>query len=69
LIISSSFSAHARGWDHLGQDELAVRAVRQVRPDWSDIQALSTVDWVRSLAASVVPAIENSIAPYKRSVS
>lgn len=48
--------AHACGRDQFGQDELAARAVQKVRPDWSEIQALSAVDWVRSLTPSAVPA-------------
>lgn len=48
--------AHACGQDRGGQDELAARAVRKVRPDWSEIQALSAVDWVRSLMPSAAPA-------------
>ena len=41
--------AHACGRDHRGQDELALRALQNVRPEWSEIEALSTVDWVRPL--------------------
>ncbi len=29
-------TAHACGWDHRGQDELALRAVQNVRPEWSE---------------------------------
>lgn len=46
--------AQACGRNEHGQDELAARAVREARPDWSEIQALSAVDWVRSLTP--VPA-------------
>ena len=49
-------TAHACGWDHRGQDELALRAMQNVRPEWSEIEALSAVDWVRSLAPGAVPA-------------
>jgi len=49
--------AHASGRDQSGQDELAAHAVRKVRPDWSEIQALSAVDWVRSLMSSPAPAV------------
>ena len=48
--------ADACGRDRCGQDELAARAVRKVRPDWSEIQALSAVDWVRSLMPLPAPA-------------
>jgi hypothetical protein len=48
--------ADASGRDRGGQDELAARAVREVRPDWSEIQALSAVDWVRSLAPNALQA-------------
>ena len=43
--------AHACGWDHRLQDEVAVRALRNIRPDWSETQALSAIDWVRSLSS------------------
>ena len=48
--------AYASGRDQRAQDELAARAVRKVRPDWSEIQALSAVDWVRSLMPAPAPA-------------
>jgi hypothetical protein len=48
--------AQACGWDHCGQDELALRALQNVRPEWSEMQALSAVDWVRSLAPIAAPA-------------
>jgi hypothetical protein len=38
------------GWDSLKQTEFAARVAQQVRPDWSDIEARSAVDWVRSRA-------------------
>jgi hypothetical protein len=44
VVIQQSLEyAHVRGWD------------LSVRPDWSEIQALSAVDWVRSLAPSALP--------------
>ena len=49
--------AHARGWDQGLQDELALRTLRYARPDWSEIQALSAIDWVRSLSPNAVVAI------------
>jgi hypothetical protein len=48
---SLAYGAEA-GWDQRKQTELAACVVRRVRPDWSAAQALSAVDWVRSLAAS-----------------
>ena len=51
IVIQRSLEyALACEWDRQRQDELAVRTVRKVRPDWSEIQALSAVDWVRSLS-------------------
>ncbi len=38
------------GWDRRGQEEVALRVLRNVRPEWSEAEALSAVDWVRSLA-------------------
>jgi hypothetical protein len=38
------------GWGARGQEELALRVLQNVRPEWSEAQALSAVDWVRSLA-------------------
>jgi hypothetical protein len=56
VVIEQSLEyAHARGWGHLAQDELAARAVRTAWPDWSEIQALSAVDWVRSVSPSALP--------------
>ena len=46
--------ARAWGWDNLAQDELAAWVVRKARPDWTEIQALSAVDWVRSLQPSAL---------------
>lgn len=56
VVIQKSLEyAHAHGWDLSAQDELAAKVVREVRPDWSEIQALSAVDWVRSLSPSTLP--------------
>ena len=56
VVIQQSLEyAHVRGWDLSAQDELAAKVVQKVRPDWSEIQALSAVDWVRSLAPSALP--------------
>lgn len=38
------------GWDSGKQVELAARVAQRVRPDWSDLEAHSAVDWVRSRA-------------------
>ena len=40
-------------------DDVAVgmfQAVRELRPEWSEMQVLSAVDWVRSLAQIAAPA-------------
>ncbi len=44
---------HARtsGWDARRQTELAARVVQRVRPEWSELEAVAAVDWVRSGAA------------------
>ena len=39
--------ARAKGRDHLTQTELAVRAVREVRPDMTASDALAAVNMVR----------------------
>jgi hypothetical protein len=39
--------ARAKGRDHTTQTELAVRAVRQARPDMTASEALATVEMVR----------------------
>ena len=36
------------GWDSFKQTEFAARVVQRIRPDWSDVEARSAVDWVRS---------------------
>ncbi len=33
-------------WDSPKQKELAIRVLQRMRPDWSDLVALSAVDWV-----------------------
>ncbi len=43
--------ARTAGWDALRQTEFAARVARRVRPDWSELEAVSAVDWVRSRAA------------------
>lgn len=45
------------GWDPGKQVELAARVVQRVRPDWSDLEAHSAVDWVRSRAGQELRAI------------
>ncbi len=39
--------AQAAGKDHMGQTELAVQAVLQVRPDMTSSEALTAVNLVR----------------------
>jgi uncharacterized protein YeeX (DUF496 family) len=39
--------ARAKGRDHITQTELAVRAVREVRPDMTASEALAAVEMVR----------------------
>ena len=57
IVIQRSLEyAQTMNCDRQSQDELAARTLRIVRPDWSDIQALSAVDWVRSLSPHVSPA-------------
>jgi len=55
IIQRSLEFALACNWDRQRQDELAARVVLEIRPDWSEIQALSAVDWVRSLSPSAAP--------------
>ena len=38
------------GWGVGQQDEVALRLLQNVRPEWSEAEALSAVDWVRSQA-------------------
>ena len=45
------------GWDAGKQVELAARVVRRVRPDWSELEARSAVDWVRSRADQELRAL------------
>lgn len=42
----------ASGWDYHKETQLAACVVYLSRPGWSEIQALSAVDWVRSLPHS-----------------
>jgi len=51
VICQSLDYACTSGWDSRKQTELAVRVVQRVRPDWSDLEAVSAVDWVRSRTA------------------
>ncbi len=47
-IIRRAFDeAWASGRGYIGQTELAVRTVRQVRPDMTDSEALRAVEMVR----------------------
>lgn len=57
VICQSLDYACTSGWDSRKQTELAVRVVQRVRPDWSDLEARSAVDWVRSRAAFELRAI------------
>ncbi len=50
VICQSLDYACTSGWDSLKQTEFAARVAQQVRPDWSDLEARSAVDWVRSRA-------------------
>ena len=45
------------GWDTGKQAELAARVAQRIRPDWSDLEARSAVDWVRSRAGQELRAI------------
>ncbi len=47
IIRQALEDAHATGRDYLTQTELAVRAVREVRPDMTASEALSAVELVR----------------------
>lgn len=54
-VISQSLDyASTSGWDALKQTEFAAKVVQKMRPDWSDLEALSAVDWVRSQALAAV---------------
>jgi hypothetical protein len=57
VICQSLDYACTSGWDSLRQTELAVRVVQRIRPNWSDLEALSAVDWVRSRAAFELRAV------------
>jgi hypothetical protein len=39
------------GWNANKQTEFAVCVVQRVRPDWSELEAVSAVDWVHRRAA------------------
>ena len=57
-VISQTLDyACVSGWDSSRQVELAARVVRRVRPDWSDVEARSAVDWVRSRNGQELRAI------------
>ena len=57
-VISQTLDyAVIEGWDAGKQAELAARVVRRMRPDWSDLEARSAVDWVRSRAGQEFRAI------------
>ncbi len=47
IIRQTLGDARARGRDHLAQTMLAVRTVREVRPDMTASEALSAVELVR----------------------
>jgi len=56
VICQSLDYACTSGWDSLRQTEFAARVAQQVRPDWSDVEARSAVDWVRSRATGELRA-------------
>ena len=56
VICQSLDYACTSGWDSLRQTEFAARVAQQVRPDWSDLEARSAVDWVRSRATGELRA-------------
>jgi len=57
-VISQTLDyACTSGWDSGKQAELAARVVQRVRPDWSEVEARSAVDWVRSRASHELRAI------------
>ena len=57
VICQSLDYASTSGWDSFKQTEFAARVVQRLRPDWSDVEALCAVDWVRSQGASELHAI------------
>jgi hypothetical protein len=72
IVIQRSLEyARSCKWDRQRQDELAACTVRKVRPDWSEIEALCAVDWVRSLAQVVIdlnadfPEIDHRFGEYR----
>jgi hypothetical protein len=56
VICQSLDYACTSGWDSLRQAEFAARVAQRIRPDWSDIEARSAVDWVRSRATGELRA-------------
>ena len=56
VICQSLDHACTSGWDSLKQTEFAARVAQRVRPDWSDVEARSAVDWVRSRACDELRA-------------
>lgn len=56
VIIQSLDYACTSGWDTLKQAEFAARVVQRMRPEWSDDEAQSAVDWVRSCATGELRA-------------
>lgn len=57
-VISQTLDyACTSGWESGQQTELAARVVQRVRPDWSDLEVRSAVDWVRSRADRELRAI------------
>ena len=57
VIYQSLDYASTSGWDSLKQTKFAAQVVQRVRPEWSDLEALSAVNWVRSQAAGELCAI------------
>jgi hypothetical protein len=57
VIYQSLDYASTSGWESLKQTEFAAQVVQRVRPEWSDLEALSAVDWVRSQAAGELCAV------------
>lgn len=45
------------GWDSPKQTELAVRVVRRLRPNWSDLEARCAVEWTRRHAVGELRAV------------
>jgi hypothetical protein len=47
IIRQALEDARAKGQDYLTQTQLAVRAVREARPDMTASDALAAVNWIR----------------------